>query len=196
MADASRAAIKGGIDAEDALSLSDEYIRKCELMTGVDSIVNLQYHMVLDYTRRVERIKIGILAVFFLSRGLLLVPLILLLLLVLGLLILLGLLIFILLALPLLGVLLGLLPVLRLLLGLLGLTLLRLTALHAALPTVLTVLFPLVLLGGLRVHVLHVLALTAALAATVTTASFSTAALLILGLFRLVLIFFHKIIST
>lgn len=56
---ASRAAIKGGIDAEDALSLSDEYIRKCELMTGVDSIVNLQYHMVLDYTRRVERIKIG-----------------------------------------------------------------------------------------------------------------------------------------
>ena len=56
---ASRAAIKGGMDAEDALSLSDEYIRKCELMTGVDSIVNLQYHMVLDYTRRVERIKIG-----------------------------------------------------------------------------------------------------------------------------------------
>ena len=55
----SRAAIKGGMDAEDALSLSDEYIRKCELMTGVDSIVNLQYHMVLDYTRRVERIKIG-----------------------------------------------------------------------------------------------------------------------------------------
>ena len=42
---ASRAAIKGGMDAEDALSLSDEYIRKCELMTGVDSIVNLQYHM-------------------------------------------------------------------------------------------------------------------------------------------------------
>ena len=47
---ASRAAIKGGMDAEDALSLSDDYIRKCELMSGVDSIVNLQYHMVLDYT--------------------------------------------------------------------------------------------------------------------------------------------------
>lgn len=56
---ASRAAIKGGMDAEDALSLSDDYIRKCELMSGVDSIVNLQYHMVLDYTRRVERVRLG-----------------------------------------------------------------------------------------------------------------------------------------
>ena len=56
---ASRAAIKGGMDAEDALSLSDEYIRKSELMSGVESIVNLQYHMVLDYTRRVERVRLG-----------------------------------------------------------------------------------------------------------------------------------------
>ena len=56
---ASRAAIKGGMEAEDALSLSDDYIRKCELMGGVDSIANLQYHMVLDYTRRVERVRLG-----------------------------------------------------------------------------------------------------------------------------------------
>lgn len=56
---ASRAAIKGGMDAEDALSLSDDYIRKCELMVGVEPIVNLQYHMVLDYTRRVERVRLG-----------------------------------------------------------------------------------------------------------------------------------------
>ena len=56
---ASRAAIKGGMEAEDALSLSDDYIRKCELMGGVDFIVNLQYHMVLDYTRRVERVRLG-----------------------------------------------------------------------------------------------------------------------------------------
>ena len=56
---ASRAAIKGGMEAEDALSLSDDYIRKCELMGGVDSIVNLPYHMVLDYTRRVERVRLG-----------------------------------------------------------------------------------------------------------------------------------------
>lgn len=56
---ASRAAIKGGMDAEDALSLSDEYIRKCELLVAVEQIINLQYHMVLDYTRRVERIRLG-----------------------------------------------------------------------------------------------------------------------------------------
>lgn len=53
----SRAAIRGGLDTEEALSLSDNYIRKCELLTGVESIVNLQYHMVLDYTRRVERVR-------------------------------------------------------------------------------------------------------------------------------------------
>ena len=56
---ASRAAIKGGLDAQDALSLSDDYIRKCELLSTVEQIVNLQYHMVLDFTRRVERIRIG-----------------------------------------------------------------------------------------------------------------------------------------
>lgn len=56
---ASRSAIKGGMDAEDALSLSDEYIRKCELLSSVEQIVNLQYHMVLDYTRRVERVRLG-----------------------------------------------------------------------------------------------------------------------------------------
>lgn len=56
---ASRAAIKGGMDAEDALSLSDEYIRKCELLTSVEQITNMQYHMVLEYTRRVERIRLG-----------------------------------------------------------------------------------------------------------------------------------------
>ena len=56
---ASRAAIKGGMDAEDALSLSDEYIRKCEILVSVEQIINLQYHMVLDYTCRVERIRLG-----------------------------------------------------------------------------------------------------------------------------------------
>lgn len=56
---ASRAAIKGGMDAEDALSLSDDYIKKCELLSDSFQIVNLQYHMVLDYTRRVERVRLG-----------------------------------------------------------------------------------------------------------------------------------------
>ncbi len=55
----SRAAIKGGMDAEDALSLSDNYIKKCELLYSVEQIVNLQYHMVLEYTRGVERVRMN-----------------------------------------------------------------------------------------------------------------------------------------
>ena len=45
---ASRAAVRGGMDVEDAFSLSDAYIRKCELLQTPDRIINLQYHMVLD----------------------------------------------------------------------------------------------------------------------------------------------------
>lgn len=55
----SRSAIRGGIDVNDALSLSDTYIQKCELLSSVETIVNLQFHMVLDYTERVEKIKLG-----------------------------------------------------------------------------------------------------------------------------------------
>lgn len=55
----SRAAIRGGMDVEEALSLSDSYIRKCEILTGAEQIINLQYHMVLDYTERVSRISHG-----------------------------------------------------------------------------------------------------------------------------------------
>ena len=55
----SRAAIRGGMDIEDALSLSDAYIQKCELVYSVDRITNLQYHMVLDYTERVEKLRLG-----------------------------------------------------------------------------------------------------------------------------------------
>lgn len=55
----SRAAIRGGMDVNDALSLSDAYIQKCELLSSVESIVNLQYHMVFDYTERVEKIRLG-----------------------------------------------------------------------------------------------------------------------------------------
>ncbi len=55
----SRAAIHGGMDTEDALSLSDAYIQKCEMSTGFENITNLQYRMILDYTERVEKIKIG-----------------------------------------------------------------------------------------------------------------------------------------
>lgn len=55
----SRSAIRGGMDVNDALSLSDAYIQKNELLSSVESIENLQYHMVLDYTERVEKIRLG-----------------------------------------------------------------------------------------------------------------------------------------
>lgn len=54
---ASRAAIRGGMDVEDAFSLSDAYIQKCELLNRPDQIMNLQYHMILEYTQKVERIR-------------------------------------------------------------------------------------------------------------------------------------------
>lgn len=56
---ASRAAINGGLDIESSLSLSDNYIKKCELLSDVKDIFNLQYHMILDYTRKVERVRLG-----------------------------------------------------------------------------------------------------------------------------------------
>jgi YSIRK-targeted surface antigen transcriptional regulator len=56
---ASRAAIRGGMDVEEAFSLSDAYIQKCELLNSPDQIMNLQFHMVLEYAQRVERIRLG-----------------------------------------------------------------------------------------------------------------------------------------
>ncbi len=56
---ASRAAIRGGMDVEDAFSLSDAYIQKCELLNSPDQIMNLQYHMILEYTQKVERLHLG-----------------------------------------------------------------------------------------------------------------------------------------
>lgn len=55
----SRSAIQGGLGTEDAFSLSDAYIQKCELLNSLDRITNLQYHMVLEFTERVERIRFG-----------------------------------------------------------------------------------------------------------------------------------------
>ncbi len=56
---ASRNAIRGGMDVEEALSLSDSYIQKCELLNNMESLTNLQYRMILDFTERVERIRMG-----------------------------------------------------------------------------------------------------------------------------------------
>ena len=55
----SRGAIRGGMDVDDALSLSDAYIQKCELMNNIERITNLQYHMVFDYAERVEKLRYG-----------------------------------------------------------------------------------------------------------------------------------------
>jgi YSIRK-targeted surface antigen transcriptional regulator len=56
---ASRAAIRGGMGVEDAFGLSDAYIQKCELLNHPDQIMNLQYHMILEYAQKVERIRLG-----------------------------------------------------------------------------------------------------------------------------------------
>lgn len=55
----SRGAIRGGMDVDDALSLSDAYIQKCELLNNVERIINLQYHMVFDYAEQVEKLQCG-----------------------------------------------------------------------------------------------------------------------------------------
>ena len=56
---ASRAAIRGGLSAEDALSLSDAYIRQAEHLSAQSAILNLQYSMVLEFTERVEKVRRG-----------------------------------------------------------------------------------------------------------------------------------------
>ena len=38
----SRSAIQGGLSTEDAFSLSDAYIQKCELLNNLDRLTNLQ----------------------------------------------------------------------------------------------------------------------------------------------------------
>ena len=55
----SRAAIQGGMDTEDAFALSDAFIQRCELLSFLDQITNLQYRMVLEFAERVERIRLG-----------------------------------------------------------------------------------------------------------------------------------------
>lgn len=56
---ASRAAIRGGLSVEEAFSLSDSYIQKCELLNSMDQITNLQYHMIREFTQRVDRVRLG-----------------------------------------------------------------------------------------------------------------------------------------
>ena len=54
---ASRAAIRGGMDVEDAFRLSDNYIQHGERLSTPEQILNLQFSMFFEFTQRVERIR-------------------------------------------------------------------------------------------------------------------------------------------
>lgn len=56
---ASRAAIEGGMNEEEALQLSDYYINHCEKLTKADYIINLQYNMIMDFTKKVNSLYHG-----------------------------------------------------------------------------------------------------------------------------------------
>ena len=55
-----RAAIRGGMNPEQAFALSDVYIQKAEVMGDIPTLTRLNAQMVLDFTRRVEAEKAGI----------------------------------------------------------------------------------------------------------------------------------------
>ena len=54
---ASRAAIRGGLDPQDAFLASDLYIQKMELINDPAAIERLAQEMMIDYAQQVERIK-------------------------------------------------------------------------------------------------------------------------------------------
>ena len=56
---ASRAAIRGGMREDDAFSLSDGYIQRAELLSDHSKLMNLQYHMILEFTEQVEKLHLG-----------------------------------------------------------------------------------------------------------------------------------------
>ncbi|MCM1043366.1 MAG: helix-turn-helix domain-containing protein [Corallococcus sp.] len=56
---ASRAAIQGGMNVDDALTLSDLYIQKSELLADGMAIINLQMNMIVDYAEKVNKLRIG-----------------------------------------------------------------------------------------------------------------------------------------
>lgn len=56
---ASRAAIRGGMREDDAFVLSDGYIQRVELLSDHSKIMNLQYHMILEFTEQVEKLHLG-----------------------------------------------------------------------------------------------------------------------------------------
>ena len=55
----SRSAIRGGMEPGDANNLANDYIQKCELLNQAESIANLQYHALQDFTERVNQLRFG-----------------------------------------------------------------------------------------------------------------------------------------
>lgn len=55
--EASRAAIRGGLDPQEAFQMSDLYIQKLELMDDVAAIEQLIQEMMIDFAQQVERLR-------------------------------------------------------------------------------------------------------------------------------------------
>ncbi|MCM1194161.1 MAG: AraC family transcriptional regulator, partial [Acetatifactor muris] len=51
-------AIPGGMDVEQAYYLMDTYIQECERLQSLETIKNLQYNMLLDFTNRVRQSRL------------------------------------------------------------------------------------------------------------------------------------------
>ena len=52
------AAIPGGMDIEQAYQLIDVYTQECERLQSVEAVKNLQYNMLMDFTKRVAQQKL------------------------------------------------------------------------------------------------------------------------------------------
>lgn len=52
-----RAGIEAGLDVDEFFSLEEMYIRKCESLENIDRIKNLQYHMIIDFADRVNKMN-------------------------------------------------------------------------------------------------------------------------------------------
>lgn len=52
------AAIPGGMDIEQVYQLIDVYTQECEMLQSVEGVKNLQYNMLIDFTKRVAQQKL------------------------------------------------------------------------------------------------------------------------------------------
>jgi AraC-like DNA-binding protein len=54
-----RAAIRGGLEPQEALQLCDVYSLQCERLNSTNDIKNLEYRLVMDFTERVASLRLG-----------------------------------------------------------------------------------------------------------------------------------------